>query len=525
MVPIDYFDFVAERAASGIAVIDGEHQITYEQLAAISHVIGGLVSSHGNADEAVPSVLFSPNDWRVIASMLGIMRAGGAIVPLHAESTVDAAADFLNQVKARCLFFHSSLSTSVGQLRQLVPSLRTCVQLDGRSEHDLSLEDLLGRPAFPIADWIDSSGNRSRPVFYWSTSGSTGRPKVVIEDCGCFDAVLKVTCGIDRSTDRHVSLGLAPLSHGAGPAAFGTLTFGGTVVVMRTFDARDVLRKIEQHRVSEIWLSPTALYLLLDCADRTTYDLSSLRRVRLGMAGVSPERVKEAVEAFGPCINHSYGQIETSFVTMLDSQTIAAAVRGEHPERLLSSGVSIGVNRFGIMDDNDQLLPIGSSGEIVVRGACVKRYLDPSLTAEAQRSGWHRTGDVGYVDADGFLYVTGRVKDVVNISGFKISAAEVERVIRELPEIHDCAVVAAPDHIRGESAKAVVTLRPGLSISDAAILAHCRRRLGLRKAPSSVEQWTELPRSPAGKIDKQRIRAQFWKCPPVHQEVATASKS
>lgn len=518
MVPIDYFDIAAERAGSEVAIIDGDRQITYDELTRISHHIAGLVSSHAAAEEAVPAVLFSPNDWRVLASMVGIMRAGGAIVPLHAESHTETAVDFLNQVAARCIFYHSSLSTQVQELRHRVPTLRTCVQLDGRPEHELSLEELVDAPAAPIADWIEPSGNRSRPVFYWSTSGSTGRPKVIVEDCGCFDAVLKVTRGIDRSTASHVSLGLAPLSHGAGPAAFGTLTFGGTVVIMRRFDPRDVLQKIQQHRVTEVWLSPTALYLLLDCPDRAKYDVSSLRRVRLGMAGVSAERIREAVEAFGPCLNHSYGQIETSFVTMLDARTIADAVRGEHPGRLLSSGCGIGVNRFAVMSENDELLPIGSSGEIVVRGACVKRYLDSSLTAEAQRSGWHRTGDLGYVDNDGFLFVTGRVKDVVNISGFKISAAEVERVIRELEEIHDCAVVAAPDQMRGESVKAVVTLRPGRTITDAAILAHCRTRLGNRKAPSSVEQWTELPRSPAGKIDKLRIRALFWTKAPVHPE-------
>jgi fatty-acyl-CoA synthase len=518
MVPIDYFDVAAERATSRIAVIDGERQVTYGELTRISHHIGGLVSSLAEGGEAVPAVLFSPNDWRVLAAMVGIMRAGGAIVPLHAESNVETAADFLNQVAARCLFYHGSLLSRVRQLRDAVPTLRTCVRLDGRAQDELSLDTLLDGPPAPIADWIEPSGNRSRPVFYWSTSGSTGRPKVVIEDCGCFDAVLKVTRGIDRSASSHVSLGLAPLSHGAGPAAFGTLTFGGTVVVMRSFDPRDVLQKIQQHRVSEVWLSPTALYLLLDCPDRARYDVSSLRRVRLGMAGVSAERVKEAVEAFGPCLHHSYGQIETSFVTMLDAQTIAEAVRGQHPGRLSSSGVSVGVNRFAVMDENDDLVPIGSPGEIVVRGACVKRYLDPSLTAEAQRSGWHRTGDVGYVDGDGFLYVTGRVKDVVNISGFKVSAAEVERVIRELEAIHDCAVVAAPDRLRGESVKAVVTLRPGRTISDDEILAYCRERLGNRKAPASVEQWPELPRSPAGKIDKVRIRAMFWTSAPVHPQ-------
>ena len=206
MVPIDYFDIAAERAASQVAIIDGDRQVTYEELTRISHHIGGLVSSLATGGEAVPAVLFSPNDWRVIAAMVGIMRAGGAIVPLHAESNIETAVDFLNQVGARCVFYHSSLSPQVRQLRDAVPTLRTCVRLDDRVDQELSLETLLAEPPTPIADWIEPSGNRSRPLFYWSTSGSTGRPKVVVEDCGCFDAVLKVTRGIDYSASHHVSL-------------------------------------------------------------------------------------------------------------------------------------------------------------------------------------------------------------------------------------------------------------------------------------------------------------------------------
>jgi acyl-CoA synthetase (AMP-forming)/AMP-acid ligase II len=280
-------------------------------------------------------------------------------------------------------------------------------------------------------------------------------------------------------------------------------------VITRTFDPKETLTLIETHRVTEMWLPPTALYLLLDYPDRQRYDLSSLRCVLLGMAGVAAERIRQAIEAFGPCLMHSYGQIETGFVTMLDSATIADAAAGRHEERLRSSGRTVDLNRFAVMDDDDQLVPPGGVGEIVVRGAGVKRYLDPALTAAAQRSGWHRTGDVGYVDPDGFLYITGRIKDVVNMAGFKISAAEVEGAVRELEEVHDCAVVPAPDPVRGEVIVAVVATRPGRTITEASVISHCRRRLGVGKTPRIVAVWPELPRSPAGKVDKARIRAAF----------------
>ncbi len=165
------------------------------------------------------------------------------------------------------------------------------------------------------------------------------------------------------------------------------------------------------------------------------------------------------------------------------------------------------VNRIAVMDDDGTVLPLGSEGEIVVRGPCVKRYVDAELTAQIRRFGWHHTGDRGYMDRDGFLYVTGRIKDIVNVAGFKVASAEVERVIQELPEVQECAVLAAPDPIRGEVVRAVMTLRPGYGFDKQKILVHCRSRLEARKVPAFFEQCDVFPRSPAGKIDKQALRA------------------
>jgi acyl-coenzyme A synthetase/AMP-(fatty) acid ligase len=226
----------------------------------------------------------------------------------------------------------------------------------------------------------------------------------------------------------------------------------------------------------------------------------------MGTAAVAPERLREALTLFGPCITHTYGQIETGFVTEFDAAALASCLDGNHPERLASSGTTVFVNRLAIMDESGTLQPRGVTGEIVVRGRCLKRYLDAEATAEARRFGWHHTGDLGYVDEDGFLYVVGRTRDVINMAGFKIPAAQIEDVIMELPEIFECAVVPAPHPLRGEVAEAVVSLKAGCSLSSQAILRHCRNRLDQGKAPVRVEQWAELPKSPAGKIDKQGIR-------------------
>ena len=302
-------------------------------------------------------------------------------------------------------------------------------------------------------------------------------------------------------------MSLAPMTHGGGPSAFTTLVLGGTVLVARSFDAHEVLQRIERYQVTELWLPPSALALLVDHPDVASFNLSNLRLVTLGASAVSIETLRRAVNVLGPCIVHSYGQIEASFITLFDKETLAAAVRGELPEALLaSSGRTLGLNRVAVMGAAGRLAQPGDEGEIVVRGACVKRYLDSSATAAARESGWHHTGDLGYLDEEGFLFVTGRLRDVVNVAGFKVPAAQVERTILELTAVQDCAVVAVPDVARGEVTKAIVTLRNGSSVLPAEVIAHCRARLGARKAPHVVEIWPELPLLAAGKVDKQALR-------------------
>lgn len=508
MVPIDHFDTAADATPNATAIVDGDVTLTFADVVRASHQIAKTVAATAVPGTPVPVVIYSPNDYRVLVAMIGIMRAGGVIVPVHAGNPVDTTFRVLLLVQPRCVFYHSSLHAQVQSLRQSLPPVEQWICLDRPMGDDCSFESVVAGEGEYEQDWIDAAGNRDRPVFYWSTSGTTGEPKVVVDDVVSFGGALMFIRALPAMTaDRHVSLAIAPLSHGAGPHSFAILTLGGTVVVVRQFDVNQVLATIETHHVTDTWLPPTALYLLLESPDVRRTNLSSLRYVQMGTAAVSPDKLKEAIELLGPCIGQTYGQIESGFVTTLDPQAAASAAAGDHSERLGSAGRSAYVNRVAIMGDDGRLLPCGETGEIVVRGRCVKRYLDEAATAEARRFGWHHTRDVGYLDESGFLYIVGRLKDVVNMAGLKIPAAEVERVIMELPQVRECAVIAVPDEIRGEVPKAIVSFKDGEAVTPANIIAHCRQRLGASRVPASIEQWADLPKSPAGKIDKSRIRA------------------
>ena len=516
MVPIDYFDTAAEIYGDRTALLDGDVRLSFRELRHMSEKLGGAIAALSPDSAPLPVGVLSPNDYRVMVSMLGIMRAGATIVPMHSRNSVEVNTGVLRRVQPKCVIYHSSAADDVARMRDELPSVRRWIVLDGPAGDVDSLQSFMEEPSPPLPDWGDISGNPDRPVFYWQTSGTTDAPKIVVDDCGTFDATLRVTRHLRPRTPNDpppVVLTVAPLSHSAGCHAFTMLTLGATVVNMRTFDAKSVFEHIERHRVTDVWLPPTALALLLTYPDADRFDRSSLRRVALGASAVSPHCLRRAVALLGPVVSHTYSQIESGVVTHLDEATVGAGAADVHPERLSSAGSSLFINRFGIMSDDGRLLPAGEEGEIVVRGRAVKRYLDPEQTAFARRFGWHHTGDLGYVDPSGFLFVVGRKNDIIITNGFKVLGAEVERALSEMPEIHECAVVGAPDLLRGEAVKAIFSLRPGCSLSKRAVLEHCLARLPKGKAPTSVEQWPDLPKTAVGKIDKRKIRALVWAAP------------
>jgi acyl-CoA synthetase (AMP-forming)/AMP-acid ligase II len=209
----------------------------------------------------------------------------------------------------------------------------------------------------------------------------------------------------------------------------------------------------------------------------------------------------------------SYGQTEAPMLlTFLDAKTLAAAAAGDHPERLRSCGRATSAVRLAIMDEAGQILPPHQIGEIVARGSLVTAgyHNMPEATAEIHAHNWHHTGDVGYIDEDGYVYIVDRKKDMIISGGFNVFCAEVEAGIMALPAVHECVVIGVPDDRWGEAVKAVVVLQEGETLSEEAVIAHCKAKLGGVKSPKSVEFWKELPKTPAGKLDRKAIRQPYW---------------
>jgi fatty-acyl-CoA synthase len=515
MRAIDYFDKAAAAYPDRIALVDGHTRLTYRELRDASERAARAMWAAGLRDEDRVAI-FSPNDARVMVCMLALMRAGGAWVPINYRNAADANVEFMNYAETCWLFYHSSFSEQVSEMRSRVPALQHFVCIDTQTDGDLSLAQFMEKGiGSEEKDWADPCGNPGWLVGLVPTGGTTGPAKGVRVNSESWGAYTEMAAHYWQTRDvAPVCLSTAPLSHAAGVVAFALFTIGATNVILPRFDAGDVLLNIEKHGVTHLFLPPTAFYALLAHPDVRKHDLSSLQLLLLAASPVSPDRVKQGVEVFGPCICQSYGQTEAPMLlTWLDRDTVAAAAAGDHPERLRSCGKATYAVRLAIMDEEGRVLRANQPGEIVARGALVSAGYHnlPEATAEIRTFGWHHTGDVGYRDEDGYFYIVDRKKDMIICGGFNVFSGEVEAAIMAMPQAYECAVIGVPHETWGEAVKALVVIRPGGSLSADEVIAHCKKRLGGVKSPKSVEFIDEIPKTPAGKIDRKKLRAPYWR--------------
>jgi acyl-CoA synthetase (AMP-forming)/AMP-acid ligase II len=514
MRAIDYFDKGADANPGRIAIIDGDARHTYCETRAVTKRIARAMWAEGLRGERCAGI-YSHNDARVLFCMLGIMRAGAVWVPVNYRNVIDANVEYMNYVEMEWLFYHSNFADSVAEIKPRVPTLRHLVCLDADDRDHPSLETFMQRSlANGELDWADAQGNIDRLVGLVPTGGTTGPAKGVQVTSLAWGTMTEMATHYWRgSGTAPVCLNTAPLSHAAGVVAFTMFAIGATNVIMPKFDAGEVLRNIQHYKITHLFLPPTAFYSLLAHPEVGKFDYSSLQVFLLAGSPVSPDKLKRGVEIFGPCICQSYGQTEAPMLlTFLDSETLAAAAAGDHSERLSSCGKPTSAVRLAIMDDAGRILPRHEIGEIVARGTLITAgyHKMPGATADIRKYGWHHTGDVGYLDEDGYVYIVDRKKDMIITGGFNVYCAEVEAAIMALPQVHECAVIGVPDDTWGETVKAIIVSGAGTILTEEAVIAHCKAKLGGVKSPKSVEFRPEIPKTPAGKIDRKTIRKPYW---------------
>ena len=508
---IDFFDKAAEAHPERTAFVAGATRYTYGQMQALSHRIGQAIVARGLSDAGRIAV-YAPNDVSAFACVLGAFRANATWVPINARNALETNIDFMNLTQCEWLFYHSSFSDNVQAIRAQVPALRHTVCIDAPDGSSVALADFLSEgDGHTIAD-LPYTAHRMTTIL--GSGGTTGRAKGILWTNLTWSTLIAETSITLASPAPPVHLCAAPMTHAAGILAFMLTPQAPTHVVVEKIDPLEIMETIQQHRVTHLFLPPTALYALLAHPRVREFDYSSLTHFLIAASPVSPDKLAEAVDVFGPCLCQCYGQVEAPMlITYLPPAELASAVRNPARAHLLKScGKPCALTLMVVMDDDGRLLARGEQGEIVVRGDLVAPcyYLNPEGTAEAQRFGWHHTGDVAYQDEEGYVYIIDRKKDMIITGGFNVFSAEVESAINAHPEIENCAVIGVPDPKWGEAVTAIVVLRPGSTLSVTDIVAFAKARLGSVKAPKNVEIWPDLPRSPVGKVLKTEIRKKFW---------------
>jgi acyl-CoA synthetase (AMP-forming)/AMP-acid ligase II len=485
----------------------GDADLSYAEVQAITWRVARALARSGIGPGAKVAVL-SPNDPMALACVFGISRAGAVWCPVNPRNEAAENHFALDAFDCAGLIFHSAFAAMVERMAPELPKLRVLVCLDESPPFAPSLETWLAGvedgefDVEPIDDLAMIAG----------TGGTTGQPKGVMLSGRSLETMTALTLIGFPFEPRPVYLALAPLTHAAGVLTFPILAMGGRIVIMPRADLTEFLSLIETRRVTHTYLPPTLIYMLLAHPGLAETDLRSLQCFWYGAAPISPARLEEALGKIGPVMAQFFGQTEAPMMVTTMAPRDHFNVDGSIARaRLASAGRPAPLIQVAVMDAEGRRLPTGERGEIVVRGSLVMSgyYNQPQATAEAFRHGWLHTGDIGYLDADNFLFIVDRAKDMIISGGFNVYSVEVEQTLLAHPDILEAAVVGLPDDKWGERVCAVVQLRPERDLTADDIKAFVKGRIGSVKTPKQVEAWPDLPRSKVGKVLKREIRAQL----------------
>src|SRR6516164_4838135 len=486
---IDYLDKGASLGDGSPCLTPGDADLSYAEVQRVTYRVARALARAGIKPGDKVAVL-SGNDPLAFTCVFGISRAAAVWCPVNPRNEAAENKFILDQFDCNLLLFHSSFAPMVEAVRHDLPKLRTLVCLDA----ELPFAPSFDRWLAGLADDVYERETIDDLAMIPGTGGTTGKPKGVMLSGRNIETMTALTLMGYPFKGRPVYLALAPLTHAAGVLCFPIMALGGRIVIMHHPDIGEFLELIARYRVTHTFLPPTVIYMLLDHPKLESADLSSLQCFWYGAAPISVTRLTQALERIGP-MAQLFGQTEAPMMISMMPPEDHYNPDGSIATKRLSSAGRVGpLVRVGIMDGDGNLMPNGERGEIVVRGSLVMDgyYKNPEATADASRHGWHHTGDIGYLDADNFLYIVDRAKDMIISGGFNVYSVEVENALQAHESIQDCAVIGLPDEKWGERVVAVVQPRAERSVDVAALLAFVKQRLGSVQTPTRIEVWDDL---------------------------------
>ncbi|SEQ47632.1 Acyl-CoA synthetase (AMP-forming)/AMP-acid ligase II [Solimonas aquatica] len=500
-----------QQKPEALATVCGTRRHSFAQLASrVARLAGGLQGLGVKTGDRV--AILSPNSDRYLEYFLAVYWAGAVVNPVNTRWSAAEIAYSLEDSDNRLLLLGDPFVAMAPELRRLAPGLRELIYCgDEATPAGMRSYEALIEQSAPVAD-ARRNGDDLAGVFY--TGGTTGFPKgVMLSQRALYvNALTLLSEGLIK--DRCVGLHAAPMFHIADCAFMNALLASGSRhVFIPSFTPQATLETIDREQVSAALLVPTMIQMMIDSPQIDQYLLSSLRSLMYGASPISEALLERAMARLpGVEFVQAYGMTELAPVATVLPPWYHSE-QGRPAGKLRSAGRATFCTEVRIVDpEDDRELPRGEVGEIIVCSPSVMQgyWKKEKETAAALRGGWMHTGDMGYMDSEGFVFVVDRLKDMIVTGGENVYSVEVENALVRHPALATCAVIGIPDPRWGEAVHAVVVLKAGASVSEDELRAHCHTLIANYKCPRSFQFVEALPLSGAGKVLKNKLREPFW---------------
>jgi long-chain acyl-CoA synthetase len=494
----------ARKAPNKTYLRAGEEKLTYAQVEVearrFASVLVGLGVSQGDK-----VALLVPNTPDFVICYFGVLKAGATAVPLDVTAPGDEVAYFLSNSEASVLVAVKENAEAAAAGFKEASTCRSLIIAGPAApgtlpKGALAMAELMSKAGTDF-DTVPTEPEDTAVILY--TSGTTGRPKgAVLTHSNYYGVHQFMAREFWEFASEDVILMVAPAAHVFGQALINTSCVAqATLSMIPRFDPEIFLGTIERHKVTFIAGVPTLAHFMLNSPLVKKFDLSSLRRAMIAGSPLPAEMAEGFAHRFNLELVTGFGMTESTYVTYLNAGMFRQAPPG-----------SVGRPGYGttvaVRDENGRNLAPGEIGELVTRGPQLAAgyYRRPEETAESWRGGWFHTGDAGYVDSQGYVFLVDRLKEIIKRSGYSVAPAEVERTLLSHPAVSEAVVIGVPNEALGEEVKAFVVLRPGAAASAQELIEHCKSRLAAYKYPRLIEFRDSLPKGRTGKIIRRVLR-------------------
>ncbi len=523
MVINEFLDLAAMLVPERTAIAFEGKRYSYAQLKERVNRLADSLSRLG-LEKGDRAAILEVNCPEYVEACFATLKAGGIFVPLNFRIRQDELVYLVNKAEPKTLFVGSRYADMVSSVRPQLPSVKHFIILGEKQEGMMSYDGLITSGSAEEKTLAEVNDEDIAVLMF--TAGTTGFPKGVPQDHNAYSSyVLSSVDPPDMEAPPETNVLVMPLYHVAGMQALMAGIYGGrTIALMRQFDEKEWFETVQREKATRVMVVPTMLKRIVEYPDFDKYDLSSVRVITYGAAACPYEVLKKTIERFpGRALINAFGGTETSSTIAAlraEDQIITGKETGaEREKKLQRLATSIGLPmddvEIQVRDEKGRELPAGQIGEIVVRGSRIMKgyWRDEEKTEKAfTADGWYRTGDLGYKDEEGYIYLTGRGDDVIVRGGENIGPDEVESVLSTHPKIDEAAVIGVKDVEWGQQVRAIVRLKKGGTATEEEIIDFLRPKLAAYKRPSSIVFVTEaFPKTSTGKVLRRVLRDKYGK--------------